>query len=337
MSNYPTDLDTFPFIEPEDGLDTEGKEHDLLHNKAHEAIQNLQQEVGVTGSNDTNSLRFKADMFDAMVKRALPDSAVLKGRVDEYDNLPDEDLSEGDAYFCEEDGLVYVWFYDIEYKSFPITPENDTEKDPHWNKVVLLYRAGEGDLTGKNNFLVDCAMTVGFGGAMGHCVKLDKSIESSKYIDDYDLAGGDFTIEFFVKLPTKAATYSYPAALEIQRNDSYQPYLFFYSGKTLLFKCFYNNSSANIQQALGTCEADVWHHAAVSRQGGNLYCFLDGVLGTTVDVSGQVLNTPTKPITLGCSSSNAYIGATYSDFRITKGVARYTDSFTPPTTKFPSF
>lgn len=109
MSNYPTDLDFFPFIEPEDDFDTEGKEHDLLHNKTHEAIQSLQQEVGVTGSNDTDSLRFKADMFDAMVKRVLPDGAVLKGRVDEYDNLPDEDLSEGDAYFCEEDGLVYVW------------------------------------------------------------------------------------------------------------------------------------------------------------------------------------------------------------------------------------
>ena len=87
---------------------------------------------------------------------------------------------------------------------------------------------------------------------------------------------------------------------------------------------------------LGTIATGSWNHWAICRSGNTLYPFKNGVLGTTISIT-EVLNSPASAVTVGGAvagggSWNGYI----DDLRITKGVARYTANFTPPTAAFPN-
>jgi len=82
---------------------------------------------------------------------------------------------------------------------------------------------------------------------------------------------------------------------------------------------------------LGTITTGSWIHYAICRIGNTLYPFKNGILGTTVSIT-QTLNSPTSAITIGGAVAgggdwNGYI----DDLRVTKGYARYTANFTPPT------
>ena len=77
--------------------------------------------------------------------------------------------------------------------------------------------------------------------------------------------------------------------------------------------------------------ANAWYHIAVVRSGTNVYQFVNGTqLGSTVTSSQNFVDGPTYVGYGGAGYLNGYI----NDLRITKGVARYTSTFTPPTTAF---
>ena len=90
-----------------------------------------------------------------------------------------------------------------------------------------------------------------------------------------------------------------------------------------------------INNTFGTAPTkNVWHHIAVSRSGSTIYAFIDGVLvysgaNTTNYVVGP-LAIAAIPTAAG-NTMNGYI----DDLRITNGVARYTTTFTPPTSANP--
>jgi hypothetical protein len=76
---------------------------------------------------------------------------------------------------------------------------------------------------------------------------------------------------------------------------------------------------------------NTWSHIAITRSGSTIRGFLNGVLsGTTETNSASIGN---GPIYVGAANdgTGAFVGY-MDDFRITKGVARYTTTFTPPTT-----
>jgi hypothetical protein len=84
-----------------------------------------------------------------------------------------------------------------------------------------------------------------------------------------------------------------------------------------------------------------WHHLVVQRKAGNIFeCFFDGVESSSGDfVSATTLNTPVGDVILGGSGSGAAPGQPFEGYidevRVTKGVARYTGNFTPPTAASP--
>ncbi|MBR9675550.1 LamG domain-containing protein [Candidatus Woesearchaeota archaeon] len=68
-----------------------------------------------------------------------------------------------------------------------------------------------------------------------------------------------------------------------------------------------------------------WHHIAVVEDGDNYYLFVDGVLEDSTTDTDRPANYPT----------NILIGDNYKglidEVRVSKGVARWTTDFTPPT------
>ena len=82
---------------------------------------------------------------------------------------------------------------------------------------------------------------------------------------------------------------------------------------------------------------NAWNHVALVRSGDVFTAYLNGTSAVSYTISaGASLFNATNVITIGASSTatqpfNGYI----DDLRITKGVARYTANFTPPTAAFP--
>jgi hypothetical protein len=83
----------------------------------------------------------------------------------------------------------------------------------------------------------------------------------------------------------------------------------------------------------GTLTINTWHHIAVSRSGGTLRLFVNGVLGgsgATTEVNNLF------PWYVGANQDLEAFNGYIDDLRITKNYARYTTTFTPPSAAFPN-
>jgi hypothetical protein len=139
------------------------------------------------------------------------------------------------------------------------------------------------------------------------------------------LGTGDFTVEFFVYRTSNSndqGIFTFGAA----QSGLYAAM----DGSTLVVGLLGGDPSAI---GGGNITLNTWHHVAITRSGGSLRGFIDGVqLGSTVTETTNLVDNSLK---IGYSFSSAYAMTGYVDeFRVTKGVARYTSNFTPPTAPF---
>ena len=153
----------------------------------------------------------------------------------------------------------------------------------------------------------------------------------------FNLDTGDFTIEFWYNAGTNVVSTGV-LAKGWGVTGVLGPFLFYHSGTALQFFSSTGNSSWDIASAatiISSVSTGTWYHVAVARQGSSIRTFANGTLVTTV-TSSATLASNTYPVTMNYHVSSAQ-GTTYiDDLRITKGVARYTANFTPPTAAFPN-
>lgn len=85
--------------------------------------------------------------------------------------------------------------------------------------------------------------------------------------------------------------------------------------------------------------SDTWHHIAMSRVGNTVYLLADGSVRGTTTVS-EALKNPTSAklgvLTYGDNGPNNCFDGWVDDLRITKGVGRYSGSYTVPSAAFPN-
>ncbi len=153
-----------------------------------------------------------------------------------------------------------------------------------------------------------------------------------------DLLSSDFTIEFW----------AYPTSLSSNgaflitdgANTSENSYALWRTGSTLQYFLSSNGTTWDIASAvtIGTLLSGTWQHIALTRQGSTFRGFLDGVKGTdttsTLGLSSSFASLGIGSQPDGGNNANQYAGY-IDDLRITKGIARYTANFTPPTAAFP--
>lgn len=179
---------------------------------------------------------------------------------------------------------------------------------------------------------------------------------STPCTSDFSFGTSDFTIEAWVYIAadsavdidgTKSAALiaaNYPSGGSISNTWGLS-----ISGNTSVTGTALSVTVFNWSSTITNCVANVsisksaWHHVAFSRKYGvGNYLFLDGTLLTnttnTLSTSAAVNTTTTNPIRVGTTGYSGYLGefnGYIDDLRITKGVARYTASFTPPAAAFP--
>ena len=94
-------------------------------------------------------------------------------------------------------------------------------------------------------------------------------------------------------------------------------------------------SSTLYTTGFGSMSVNTWYHIAVVRQSGTTYLYKDGVLQTSASDTTDY-GTSANSMRIGASGADGtypYTGY-IQDLRITKGYARYTGAFTPPTAEF---
>lgn len=97
----------------------------------------------------------------------------------------------------------------------------------------------------------------------------------------------------------------------------------------------YSAGANQISASGGTISINTWSHIAISRQGTAFRVFVGGALVATWTTSATF---SANFCTIGRADpeANQYFAGYIDELRITKGVARYTSSFTPPTAAFPN-
>jgi len=229
-----------------------------------------------------------------------------------------------------------------------ITPQTKVPVDPNISDVTLLLHGDgtNGSTTITDNSPVPKTVTANgnaqisttqskFGGAS---IAFDGTGDYllSATRSEYALPG-DFTIECWVRQNSTAALQGIIVKRRLDSAETGTWGIGINAGTFFFQKLQVTVTTTNF----GTSTANTWQHIAVSREGSSIRCFLNGTLNATVTDSTNYTNA--RPLVIGAWDRGGigdvptqnWLNGYIDDLRITKGIARYTANFTPPTAPFP--
>ena len=157
----------------------------------------------------------------------------------------------------------------------------------------------------------------------------------------FDFGTGDFTIEFWQKMNSTSIAVNNQYGI-LQTSDQVGGFKTSYTSGILVAFGVNGNGSittnvagTSITSSAGVLTADSWEHVAITRYNGTVKIFINGTQVATGSVTGVISG---ENLVVGGYYSAAWTSTGYVDnFRITKGVARYTSNFSVPTAAFPAF
>ena len=192
-------------------------------------------------------------------------------------------------------------------------------------------------ITANGNAQIDTAQSK-FGGASGlfHGTGDYLSVPDSA---DWYFGTGDFTIDFWVRFNALPAvntwsmfanqyadgTHRWFLALECRAGPLYLYRIFVQDGGVLV-----DISTANTGVAVNT-----WYHVALVRSGSSWYVFQGGTqVGATATDADGVPDVAASLLIGGYGTGQHCLNGWLDEFRLSKGVARWTSNFTPPTAPY---
>ena len=140
-------------------------------------------------------------------------------------------------------------------------------------------------------------------------------------------ADGDFTFECWIY---DTSTTDYPCLFSNLQSSSNALHTYVGGGSgNKVFRFWSQSSGTNFSTTLPTNQ---WYHLALVRNGSTIKLYIDGTAdSTTVSNSSTLLFGGGSTLQLGYNSSSYRFNGYLDDVRFTKGLARYTSNFTPPT------
>jgi hypothetical protein len=220
----------------------------------------------------------------------------------------------------------------------------DRAEDPYFSNVSMLLHfdqlvAGQfvDEISGRTWTIESSGAefdtsVMKFGSGSAHLLGTGR-IKSNIQPSD-DLGTGDFTIECFLK---KSSFLKNEVVIGRQVPGTYAIQLKVTSSR-LLEVVFWSGGQIYTFTSSGVVPVDVFAHLAVVRRKGSVRLFIDGVVQGTFSHS-ESLNATNIPWTIGAISDTANserLVGWVDDVRITVGVARYYEAFTPPSAAFPN-
>jgi|SRR5690554_813210 len=214
-----------------------------------------------------------------------------------------------------------------------------TAKDPYWDNVVSLLHFDE-DLTDSatgswsGGSTVTTSQSVFGGGSLyvnGNTILRDTAAPLLPLNDD-------FTFECFV-MPISVGSYGgFVYSQDINSGSTRGANIIIGSAGQLLLSCVGYIELGD--QSAGAVPYNEWTHIAATRESNIFRLFANGVIVDQKTYSGSLGSTSTIRPRIGEIAPQIPGGTAYrgymDELRITSGVARYTENFTPPTAPFPN-
>lgn len=222
--------------------------------------------------------------------------------------------------------------------------------DPYWNSVVLAchfdgsngattFTDEKGHTLTANGGAQLTTTSPQFGTA---CATLDGTGDyiAAATSADFVVGAAEFTLEAWFYFAGFASNHAYGTTLlDLRPVGSYTSGMALFANASGVLTAWDSNATAT-QSASGKVAAGNWYHIAICRANGRMRVFVNGV--AVIDYAHAIKYAPASTtLMVGTAadyqdtSVNFKHNGKVDDLRITKGVARYTANFTPPTEAFP--
>ena len=217
---------------------------------------------------------------------------------------------------------------------------DETKADPYaWKCVLALPLVGDDDDESKNiNVTQSAAKAVSPNGNAQKSTLKSNFYGGSFVFDgsgdylsipassDFSFGSGDYTIEWWMYWENRTGYQSvydcgYTATNSnlIQSNTGTSRFIVYAQG-------------ANVAEETTNAPLDKWIHYAFVRNGNNVTLYRDGSISYAGTHSGNTHGSSTSSVRIGSDVNNYHFEGNIQDFRIYKGVAKYTSEFTPAST-----
>lgn len=185
--------------------------------------------------------------------------------------------------------------------------------------------------TAVGNAQIDTAQSV-FGGASGLFDGAGDLISTANS-SDFDIASGDFTIDLRFRYNSTAGSQTLLGKRANTATNT-PPFLIFSNGTTLIVYFYINGVLRDLQITIsGNISSGTWYHIAFVRNGDVFTVYLDGISKNTETWSGS-LSSNSDNVRIGSDSDGFPYNGWIDEFRFSKGIARWTANFTPPTSEY---
>ena len=220
--------------------------------------------------------------------------------------------------------------------------------DADFDKVALLlhFDGANGSTTFADSALVPNTVTTyggvvistaqsKWGGASAYFDGTNYSYAAIQNSIEFDLAHQDFTIDawvyFIASGPSGAAIFGRWGIGPSTNTD----FVLAIEGGKLVFIA--GGTGGVALDATGALPGGAWVHVAVTRSG-NVWTLWQGGVAVAAQTSAFAIPySPLRSLRISCwDDPLSFFRGYIDDLRITKGVARYTANFTPPTEPFPN-
>lgn len=232
---------------------------------------------------------------------------------------------------------------DISYESGDDGQRNLVADAPDSNTKLLFHAEGDDEgstfvddgatghtLTQNGGAVTDTAQKY-FGSTSLHCTA--DYIYAADHAD-WDFGSGEFTLEARIRFASTPTTD--PVLSHYDHTTNNRAWSLKVIGSTSI-RFSYSTAgtvAVNVDSDAVTINNDTWYHVAVVRDGNTLRFFLDGVAKGTGDLSGVTLYSANAEMRIGSASDGSVGDGWIDEARISKGVARWTSGFTPPTAPY---
>jgi hypothetical protein len=227
------------------------------------------------------------------------------------------------------------------YSSNFVPPE--TPVLPVANTTLLLNGTGAAiaDATTKNDVETagDAKISTAVSKFGGSSMYFDGSGDRFSVADspNINLGSGNFTLECWVYFNAVNAEMCLINKGWQSSGAAYASYSVYMTNTgSLRFNSSSNGASWDIanEKVIGSATASTWNHIAITRAGSTFRAFVNGSISSAFTFTSTLAlaNISAQALFIGGrADGNSSINGYLQDVRITKGVARYTTSFTPPT------
>jgi len=183
--------------------------------------------------------------------------------------------------------------------------------------------------------------TITANGDIHHAVAQKKFLASSIQSDgtgdsltvanhaDFDPVAGDFTIDGWFRLSASAIFIFFTKRAG---SANFAPYIVYADASRVLYLLMSTDGATWSVNASGSALAlNTWYHIAVARYGTSAKLYVNGAVDISGTLSGSLM-TNTDQFCIGANADNSHsINGYFEELRVSKGIARWTSAFTPPT------